>query len=122
VKDSKKPLAGMALVDEIVAQAESKKAEKIVLLDMGPTSSVTDWFVICQGDNPLHARAVAGAVVTGLKHRQTYPWVTEGEMEARWVLIDYVDVVVQVMTPQAREYYALEKLWADAPRTEITSE
>ena len=107
---------------EIVAQAASKKAENIVLLDMGPTSAVTDWFVICQGDNPIHTRAIADAVLTGLKQRKTYPWLTEGAAEARWILIDYVDVVVHVMTSQAREYYALEKLWADAPRTRIASE
>jgi ribosome-associated protein len=103
--------------------ADSKKAENISVLDMTGYQGIAEWFVICQGDNPAHNRAIAGAILDGMKKEGVSAWHMEGHLEGRWIVLDYSDVLVHVMLPELREYYALEKLWSQMlhpqPREEV---
>jgi ribosome-associated protein len=97
--------------------AENRKAEDIVVLDLRKLSSITDYFVIATGTSEPHLRAIVEEVTD--KVREEYglrPSGTEGSWQASWVVIDYFDVIVHIMHPDARERYGLEQLWGDAPR------
>jgi ribosome-associated protein len=98
---------------------EETKGEDIVALDLRSVSSVADYFIIASGSSEPHVNALGEAVVAGLKAVGARPWHTEGANTRRWVLLDYVDVVVHVFHPEARDYYRLESLWADAPRVPL---
>jgi len=94
--------------------ALSKKAQDVVILDLRGLSAVTDFFVICSGLSDTHVRAIADAVEEGLKREGSRKWHVEGYSHRRWVLLDYVDVVVHVFHHKTREFYLLERLWGDA--------
>ncbi len=102
--------------------AREKKAFSIRILDVRKLSSVTDFFVICSVDAEVQARAVADHVAEGLKEKGINAWHTEGYRGTGWVLLDFVDVMVHVFMPRVREFYALDKLWADAPVRELPDE
>jgi ribosome-associated protein len=111
----KKNLRGKELLPLISAAALDKKADDVVVLNLKQEAGIADYFVICQGDNPHHNRAIRDSIVDALAGQGVLPWHSEGEQDGRWILIDYSDVVVHVMIPQVRGYYALEKLWPPAP-------
>jgi ribosome-associated protein len=98
----------------VVELAEDKKAADIVLLEIAPFTTVADYLVICSGGSERQLDAIADAVVEGLKHAGLSIVGREGEPASHWVLIDAGAVIVHVFAPPEREYYALEKLWADA--------
>ena len=75
---------------------------------------MTDFFVICSADTDVQVKAIADAVVEGLEEKQIRVWHNEGISQLRWVLLDYVDVVVHIFQKRVREFYNLEKLWGDA--------
>ena len=112
-------LSPQALADTVATLAADKKAADIVTLDLRGVAGYTDFFVICSGGTDRQAKAIHDAVHLGLKrdHGQL-PRRVEGLSEARWVLMDYFDVVVHVFTPQTRDFYRLEHLWGDVPRVE----
>ena len=87
----------------------------MVVLQMGDTVSYTDFFVIATGATTRQTKAIADGILENLRRRQR-PARIEGEREAEWILIDYIDVVVHVFTPTARDFYRLETLWGDVPR------
>ena len=89
---------------------------------MSEAVTFTDWFVIVTGGTPRHTKAIAEEIQRGLRQHGVRPTRTEGEREGDWVLLDYLDVVVHVFTPDAREFYRLEKLWGDVPQTWIDDE
>jgi ribosome-associated protein len=92
----------------------------VVILDMRPACSYTDFFVICSGQNPRQTAAIYEAVRQGLKDQtRLVPKLVEGEREATWIIADYIDVVLHVFTPDARAYYRLEDLWGDVPSIEL---
>lgn len=93
---------------------EDKKAEDIVVLDLRDVSAISDYFVFCTAGNARQAQAVGDAIHESLKAERVFPLSIEGEQPGTWILMDYVDVVVHVFQPQAREYYALETFWGDA--------
>ncbi len=96
--------------------ASSKKAERIVILDVSELLVITDHFLICSGNNERQVRTIAEAVERGLLAEHSIkPFRREGQREGRWILLDYVDFVVHVFAPEERDYYDLERLWADAP-------
>lgn len=82
---------------------------------MKSLSSVCDYYVIASGDADIHVKAIAGAIDDGLTAMGYRPSHREGMNEGNWVLLDYIDVVVHVFYRPTREFYALEKLWGDAP-------
>jgi len=82
-------------------------------------STVTDYFVICSGENPLQIRAIVEAIEEGLAKSKIHPLGIEGLDFARWVLMDYGDLVIHIFNEETRAYYELERLWMDAPRIAI---
>ena len=99
-----------------VEAAQSRKAEDIVVLDIGAVSSFTDHFVICSGSNPRQIQAVSDAVQRSLRDHGVRPIGVEGEQAADWVLLDYGDMIVHVFSREKRTFYDLERLWKTAPR------
>ncbi len=109
------------LAREAAALAVSKKAEEVVILDLRELSTVTDFFVICSGNSDVHVRAIADAIEDGLERKGAEKWHVEGYRHRRWILLDYVDVVVHVFHHKTREFYVLEKLWGDAKFERVDS-
>lgn len=107
------------LAELIGELALSKKAENVLAIDVSNVSSSTNYFIICSAETGLQVRAIANAVRKGTPNK---PWHVEGMENESWVLLDYVDVVLHVFKTSVREYYTLEKLWADAPIIEIKDE
>ena len=109
-----------ALARRIAELALEKKADYAVLLDLRELSSACDYFVIVSGDNEQKVRAVTEHIEETLEKEGLRPWHVEGRAHRRWVLLDYVHVVVHVFHEEARGFYMLERLWAGAPREEIS--
>jgi ribosome-associated protein len=97
--------------------AAAKQAEHITILDVHGLIVITDYFVICSGTTERQVRTIVEEIEKALRDLGRKPARREGETERRWVLLDYVDLVVHVFTEQEREYYDLERLWGDAPRS-----
>jgi ribosome-associated protein len=111
-----KPLLGEALLGAIVGYAEDKKAIDLVELDLRGVLGYTDWFLVCSGNTGRQAKAIHDGILEGLKHEHdTLPRRVEGSAQAGWILMDYLDVVVHIFTPETREFYRLEQLWGEAP-------
>ncbi|MCR4558917.1 MAG: ribosome silencing factor [Bacteroidales bacterium] len=112
------------LAELIVAGIKEKKGEKIVKLDLrNLDSSVCDSFIIAQADNPRQVLAIADGIEDYVfEHIKQWPYHREGRENAEWVLLDYIDVVVHVFLEEKRSFYKLEKLWADAKRTDYPDE
>ncbi len=87
---------------------------------MRPVCTYTDYFVVCTGQNPRQTKAIFDEVRERLKRdERMLPRSVEGEPEARWIVADYLDLVLHVFTPEARAYYGLEELWGDVPAVEV---
>jgi ribosome-associated protein len=100
--------------------ADAKKAEDIVALDMRSLVSYTDFLVVCTARNERQAKAIHDEVHIRLKQDDgLLPSRVEGEVEARWVLMDYLDCVLHVFVPELRDRYRLDVLWGEAPRLEL---
>ncbi len=97
----------------VVDALDDMKAQNITVLDVRGRTSVTDWMVIANGTSNRHVAAVAGNVEEKAKAAGLRPNGTEGRATSDWVLIDLFDVVVHVMTEQARHFYDLERLWGE---------
>jgi ribosome-associated protein len=104
-----------------IAAALDKKALDMLVLDLRKASAFTDFFVICTGANVRQVQAIADAVQQALGRQGTNPALVEGYERAEWVLIDYFDFIFHVFTPSTREFYALERLWGDAERIEVSA-
>jgi len=104
------------LVQSIAALAADKKAHDVVELDLRGVLGFTDYFLVCTGNTERQAKAIHDGILRGLKDdRSLTPRRVEGLTQARWILMDYLDVVVHIFTPDMREYYRLEHLWGEAP-------
>jgi ribosome-associated protein len=108
------------LKDQIITHIQEKKGEKIVVLNLQNVTNIADYFILCTGTVEPHIKAIRDNVVDKLSERDLKCWHIEGQQAMSWVLLDYVDVVVHIFSPYARDYYKLEKLWADAQRIEIS--
>lgn len=95
--------------------AASKNAQGVVVLDVADLIVITDHFVIASGATDRQVRTIAEEIERSLREAGVKPVRREGEREARWVLLDFVDVVIHVFRREEREYYGLERLWRDAP-------
>jgi ribosome-associated protein len=110
------------LARRIAERALDRKALDVVALDMRGVVSYTDFFVICTGNTERQTQAIEDAIYRELKHggeERILPERVEGQTEARWILMDYLDCVVHIFTPAAREYYRLETLWGEVPTLEV---
>ena len=104
----------LELARRIVELAEDKKAADIVLLDLTPLTSLADYFVICSGGSERQLDAIADGIASSLRDEKTRPIGREGKAASHWVLLDYGSVIVHIFTPPERDYYGLEKHWAEA--------
>lgn len=101
----------------VIDALEDLKAQNITALDVRGRTSVTDWMIIANGTSARHVAAVAANVEEKAKHSGLQPLGVEGRSNTDWILIDLVDIVVHVMTEQAREFYDLERLWGEPTST-----
>lgn len=108
------------LATTAAAYAADKKGSDIVVLDLREVAGYTDFFVIVSGTSDRQAKAIHDGIHLGLKKQEgLLPRRVEGLGEARWILMDYLDVVVHVFTPDTRDFYRLEALWGDVPRRDL---
>jgi len=120
---TKEQVSSDALIAQIIAGIEDVKGNDITIMDLRELeNTVTSYFIICNGTSNTQVNAIVNAVQKKVgKNLQEKAWHVEGESQAEWVLIDYVNVVVHVFQKHIREYYDLEGLWGDAKITEIES-
>jgi ribosome-associated protein len=108
----------MVLPEELgraVELAADRKGTDLLVLDLRGISDATDYFLLVSGTSDMHVRSIAEHILEELKKEGVRPSHIEGLRTGRWVLIDYIDFVVHVFHPAAREFYQLERLWGDAP-------
>jgi ribosome-associated protein len=109
------------LCDAIVEGMQENKAKDIVIMDLrGISNAVCDFFVICSGDSSTQVEGISNSVTRNTrKTLQEKPWHIEGKSNSEWVLLDYINVVAHVFYKDARSFYDIEDLWADAKRTDV---
>jgi ribosome-associated protein len=116
-------LESTELAKRLASIADAKQGEDLAVLDMRDLVGYTDFLVICTARNERHAKAIHDEVHQRLKHEDGLLAANvEGEREARWVLMDYLDCVLHVFVPELRERYRMEVLWGEAPRLELEPE
>jgi len=103
------------LAETAAAAAADKLAEDIVGFDVSEQLAIADVFLLCSAPNDRQVRAVVEAIEEGLAARGSKPVRAEGRQQGRWVLLDYIDLVVHVLHAEDRAFYALERLWRDCP-------
>jgi ribosome-associated protein len=106
--------SSLALAQRAAQIALDTKAQDVVLLDLRGVSDMTDFFLIASGTADTHARAIGEHIIEGMKNEGSPVHHVEGLEKGRWVLLDFVDFVVHVFHPTLRNFYQLERLWADA--------
>ena len=99
--------------------ANSKKAKDTLILELKNLSTFTDYFVICSGESSIQVKTIAEAIEEKFSKNKIFLLGREGLSSARWVLLDYGDVVIHIFNEESRAYYELEKFWLDAPRISI---
>jgi ribosome-associated protein len=106
--------------EAVTGYAQDRKALDVVALDLRGMIGYTDYFVICSGRTARQTKAIHDAIHAGMKgDHGLLPRRVEGVAGGQWILMDYLDVVVHVFTPETREYYRLEQLWGEAPALTI---
>lgn len=111
------------LIDAITEGLLEKKARDIVLLDVRKLTTLTDYFVVCHGTSETQIRALANSVMGKVKETLgENAWKQEGLDARRWIILDYVNVVVHIFSEEKRNYYGIERMWNDAVVTEIKDE
>lgn len=120
---TKKKVNTDQLITEIIKGIEDIKGADIQLFDLRDIeNTVTDYFIICTGNSNTQVSAISGSVQkTVSKELQDKPWHIEGESNAEWILMDYVNVVVHIFQKHTREFYDIESLWGDAKVTVISA-
>lgn len=111
---------GPVIAAHAVNAMADKKAKDITVIDLREVSNMADFFVIGTGESELQVRAIANGVMDRIEEEcGERPWKREGMDHLRWVLLDYVDVVVHVFLPSRREHYRIERLWGEAERETV---
>ncbi len=114
------PLEASALADRIAALASDRKAGDIRIIDVRGLVSYTDFLIVCSGNTERQTKAVHDAIYRELKDAHgLLPRRVAGEREASWIVLDYLDCVVHIFTPEARGFYRLEQLWGEAPARSV---
>ena len=103
------------LVRDAAEAASDKLADNIIAFDVSEKLAITDAFVLCSADNDRQVKAIVDAIEERLRLMDAKPVRREGQREGRWVLLDYIDIVVHVQHEDERTYYALERIWRDCP-------
>ena len=115
-------LSSHEIAEQAALSMLAKNAVDVMIIDLKGLSSITDYFVIGTAGSEPQIKAVVEQVTADLKEKETAPWHTEGKQSWRWVLLDCVDVVIHVFRDEVRAFYALERLWGDAPRVEVSTD
>ena len=113
------PLSAEAKVRQAARTALAKQALDVVVLDVQGLSGVTDYFLVCSGRSTTHLETVSDAIHADLKAAGVRPLHVEGRAASGWSLLDYGDVLMHVFLEDTRAYYALERLWGDAPSISV---
>ena len=114
------PIEPSELANLVSGYASDVKAQDIVELDLRGVLGYTDYFVVATGGSDRQVKAVHDRIHENMKREHgLLPRRVEGVSESRWILMDYLDVIVHIFTAEAREYYRLEQLWGEAPKREI---
>lgn len=124
VADDRKALESGDLPVDVTAAVEAardRKGRDLVVLDLRGLSTATDYFFIGTGTSDIHVRGMADHIIDELKRMGVRPNHVEGLQGGRWILIDYIDFVIHLFHPAAREFYQLEHLWGDAARFDVES-
>lgn len=106
------------LVDLAAHAAWEVKARHLIIMDLREISSIADHFLVCSADSDRHVRAIADHIGECLEKMHIRLHHREGYHGARWILLDYHDLVIHIFDEETRRYYNLERLWADAPQRE----
>ena len=110
----------LEMVQAAAVAALNRRARNATVLDLRELPSFTDFFVICSGASDTQVSGISEAILEELKEKwDTRPWHREGDRHADWILLDYVSFVVHIFLEEKRDYYNLERLWADAPEIEV---
>jgi ribosome-associated protein len=108
------------LTDAIIEGLLEKKAKDIVLMDVRKLTTLADYFVVCHGTSDTQIRALANSAMEKVKEESgENAWKQEGLEARRWIILDYVNVVVHIFSEEKRHYYGIERMWNDAVITEI---
>jgi ribosome-associated protein len=107
------------LAEQIAQLALEKKAEDVLIMNLRPLSSMTDFFVICTGTTNTQVKAISDHVEKELRKKRIRPFHIEMTYNQEWILQDYFDVVLHIFQPHKREFYSLERLWGDAETIEV---
>tara|TARA_B100001027_G_C16251917_1_gene324843 strand:+ start:948 stop:1316 length:369 start_codon:yes stop_codon:yes gene_type:complete len=111
--------SSQSLLEEIIQLAFEKKAQNLILLDLRGLSYLSDYFIVCNGTSEPQVKAIVDNIRKGTSFK---PKHLEGYTNKKWVLLDYFDIIVHVFDEQGRNYYAIENIWADAPKKEFNDE
>ncbi len=103
----------------IASTVRDKKAKDVTILELKEISIITDYFVVCSGESTTQVRAIVDHIEERLRSQGFRPGGVEGYRNSQWILMDFGDVIVHVFEDETRKFYAIEKLWLDAPRIEI---
>ena len=106
---------------EIVKCMDSKKASHIKVLDISSLTTMADYFIICQGSSTTQIKAISGEIEDKLSNQGIKPKGIEGFNTAFWILMDYDDTICHIFSPESRDFYKIENLWADAKEVDISS-
>ena len=115
------PSKSLALAQRAAQVALDTRAQDVILLDLRSVSDMTDFFLIASGTSDTHARAIGEHILAELKKEGSPAHHVEGLERGRWVLLDFVDFVVHIFHPTLRNFYQLERLWADAEQVPLES-
>lgn len=108
------------LLEAIANALLERKANDIVLLDVSELTTLTEFFVVCHGNSDTQVKAIADHVMEEVRKKQSEKvWKQEGQQSRQWIILDYVNVVVHVMTQEKREFYGIERMWNDATITYV---
>lgn len=110
------------LIDKTIELIRSKKGRKIVVITMDKVSSFTDYLIICTVDSSRQAQTISDHILASLKDEKLKPMNIEGYNQAHWILMDYVDFIVNIFDQDTRSFYQLEKIWGDAPLKVVPDE
>ena len=111
--------SSQSLLKEIIQLAFEKKAQNLILLDLRGLSYLSDYFIVCNGTSEPQVKAIVDNIRKGTSFK---PKHLEGYTNKKWVLLDYFEIIVHVFDEQGRNYYAIENIWADAPKKEFNDE
>lgn len=108
------------IVEVITEALLSKKGKDVAIMDVSELTTLTDFFVVCHGTSDVQVKALADAVEDEVKKKTgEKAWKKEGLQSRAWVILDYVNIVVHVMSKEKREYYGIERMWNDAKITHL---